>query len=131
MIVKGHLKILPSIWIVMKSLWICKPHLLGCQLPCLRVGEILLIVGSDIIVLEDRLRDAAREIHESPELHALDIMQAVHTRRFYPRHLFQALIHTSLNGSMYLSHHLIDSHTAHFLLFTLIYPLSHRYSFLN
>jgi cellulose synthase/poly-beta-1,6-N-acetylglucosamine synthase-like glycosyltransferase len=49
----------------------------------LRVGEIILIVDSDTIVPEDCLRDAAREMHESPEVgviqHDSDVMQVAHT----------------------------------------------------
>jgi len=45
----------------------------------LRVGEIILIVDSDTIVPEDCLRDAAREMAESPEVgviqHQSDVMQ--------------------------------------------------------
>jgi hypothetical protein len=48
----------------------------------LRVGEIILIVDSDTIVPEDCLRDAAREMAESPELgviqHQSDVMQVAH-----------------------------------------------------
>lgn len=45
----------------------------------IRVGEIILIVDSDTVVPEDCLRDAARELHESPEVgiiqHESDVMQ--------------------------------------------------------
>jgi len=48
----------------------------------IRVGEIVLIVDSDTIVPEDCFRDAARELHESPELaiiqHESDVMQVAH-----------------------------------------------------
>jgi hypothetical protein len=48
----------------------------------LRVGEIILLVDSDTIVPEDCLRDAAREMAESPELgviqHQSDVMQVAH-----------------------------------------------------
>ncbi|KAG9052128.1 hypothetical protein FS842_010445 [Serendipita sp. 407] len=48
----------------------------------LRVGEIILIVDSDTIVPEDCLRDAAREMAESPEVgviqHESDVMQVAH-----------------------------------------------------
>jgi hypothetical protein len=47
-----------------------------------RVGEIILIVDSDTIVPEDCLRDAAREMAESPEVgviqHESDVMQVAH-----------------------------------------------------
>ncbi|PVF91458.1 hypothetical protein CPB86DRAFT_329264 [Serendipita vermifera] len=49
----------------------------------LRVGEIILIVDSDTIVPEDCLCDAAREMHESPEVgviqHDSDVIQVAHT----------------------------------------------------
>jgi Glycosyl transferase family group 2 len=48
----------------------------------LRVGEIILIVDSDTIVPEDCLRDAAREMAESPEVgviqHQSDVMLVAH-----------------------------------------------------
>ncbi|EED77802.1 predicted protein [Postia placenta Mad-698-R] len=48
----------------------------------LRVGEIILIVDSDTVVPEDCLRDAARELYESPEVaiiqHESDVMQVAH-----------------------------------------------------
>ncbi|KAG8792494.1 hypothetical protein FRC17_008591, partial [Serendipita sp. 399] len=48
----------------------------------LRVGEVILIVDSDTIVPEDCLRDAAREMAESPEVgviqHESDVMQVAH-----------------------------------------------------
>ncbi|KAI0739937.1 glycosyl transferase family group 2-domain-containing protein [Daedaleopsis nitida] len=48
----------------------------------LRVGELILIVDSDTIVPEDCLRDAAREMAESPEVaiiqHESDVMQVAH-----------------------------------------------------
>lgn len=48
----------------------------------LRIGEIVLIVDSDTIVPEDCLRDAARELAESPEVaiiqHESDVMQVAH-----------------------------------------------------
>ncbi|KAH9896081.1 glycosyl transferase family group 2-domain-containing protein [Cubamyces lactineus] len=48
----------------------------------LRMGEIILIVDSDTIVPEDCLRDAARELAESPEVaiiqHESDVMQVAH-----------------------------------------------------
>ncbi|KAH9850478.1 glycosyl transferase family group 2-domain-containing protein [Lenzites betulinus] len=48
----------------------------------LRVGEVILIVDSDTIVPEDCLRDAARELAESPEVaiiqHESDVMQVAH-----------------------------------------------------
>jgi cellulose synthase/poly-beta-1,6-N-acetylglucosamine synthase-like glycosyltransferase len=39
----------------------------GCA-RALRVGEIVLLVDSDTVVPEDCLRDAARELAESPEV---------------------------------------------------------------
>ncbi|KAL7277979.1 hypothetical protein ACG7TL_007932 [Trametes sanguinea] len=51
----------------------------ACNGKSLRVGEIILIVDSDTIVPEDCLRDAARELAESPEVaiiqHESDVMQ--------------------------------------------------------
>ncbi|KAL1938066.1 hypothetical protein VTO73DRAFT_12077 [Trametes versicolor] len=48
----------------------------------LRIGEVILIVDSDTIVPEDCLRDAARELAESPEVaiiqHESDVMQVAH-----------------------------------------------------
>jgi hypothetical protein len=48
----------------------------------LRMGSIILIVDSDTIVPEDCFRDAARELHESPEVaiiqHESDVMQVAH-----------------------------------------------------
>ncbi|KZV85043.1 hypothetical protein EXIGLDRAFT_775927 [Exidia glandulosa HHB12029] len=48
----------------------------------LRMGEVVLIVDSDTLVPEDCLRDAARELHESPEVaiiqHESDVMQVAH-----------------------------------------------------
>ncbi|KAI0688232.1 glycosyl transferase family group 2-domain-containing protein [Cytidiella melzeri] len=45
----------------------------------IRVGELILIVDSDTVVPEDCLRDAAREMYESPEVgiiqHESDVMQ--------------------------------------------------------
>jgi hypothetical protein len=45
----------------------------------IRVGELILIVDSDTVVPEDCFRDAARELHESPEVgiiqHESDVMQ--------------------------------------------------------
>lgn len=47
-----------------------------------RVGAIILICDSDTLVPEDCLRDAARELHESPEVaiiqHCSDVMQVQH-----------------------------------------------------
>ena len=46
-----------------------------------RIGEIVLIVDSDTVVPEDCLRDAAREMHECPEVgvvqHESDVLQVV------------------------------------------------------
>ncbi|KAI6133008.1 glycosyl transferase family group 2-domain-containing protein [Pisolithus croceorrhizus] len=48
----------------------------------IRIGEIILLVDSDTIVPEDCLRDAARELTESPEVaiiqHNSDVMQVAH-----------------------------------------------------
>ncbi|KAF8518592.1 glycosyl transferase family group 2-domain-containing protein [Gautieria morchelliformis] len=48
----------------------------------IRVGELILIVDSDTVVPEDCLRDAARELAESPEVaiiqHESDVMQVAH-----------------------------------------------------
>ncbi|CDO70154.1 hypothetical protein BN946_scf185009.g5 [Trametes cinnabarina] len=54
----------------------------ACNGKSLRVGEIILLVDSDTIVPEDCLRDAARELAESPEVaiiqHESDVMQVAH-----------------------------------------------------
>ncbi|OBZ72967.1 hypothetical protein A0H81_07224 [Grifola frondosa] len=48
----------------------------------LRIGDLILIVDADTIVPEDCLRDAARELSESPEVaiiqHESDVMQVAH-----------------------------------------------------
>ncbi|KAG8215894.1 glycosyl transferase family group 2-domain-containing protein [Butyriboletus roseoflavus] len=48
----------------------------------LRIGEIILLVDADTVVPEDCLRDAARELAESPEVaiiqHDSDVMQVAH-----------------------------------------------------
>ncbi|CDO70156.1 hypothetical protein BN946_scf185009.g7 [Trametes cinnabarina] len=54
----------------------------ACNAKALRVGEIILLVDSDTVVPEDCLRDAARELAESPEVaiiqHESDVMQVAH-----------------------------------------------------
>lgn len=40
----------------------------ACNARSLRIGEIILIIDSDTIVPEDCFRDAARELHECPEV---------------------------------------------------------------
>ncbi|EIW77741.1 hypothetical protein CONPUDRAFT_62202 [Coniophora puteana RWD-64-598 SS2] len=54
----------------------------ACNGKSIRVGEIILLVDSDTIVPEDCLRDAAREMAESPEVgiiqHESDVMQVAH-----------------------------------------------------
>ncbi|KAH7922289.1 hypothetical protein BV22DRAFT_666525 [Leucogyrophana mollusca] len=54
----------------------------ACNGRSLRVGEVILIVDADTIVPEDCLRDAARELSESPEVaiiqHESDVMQVAH-----------------------------------------------------
>ncbi|KAH7922287.1 hypothetical protein BV22DRAFT_1037622 [Leucogyrophana mollusca] len=54
----------------------------ACNGKSIRVGEIILLVDSDTIVPEDCLRDAARELAESPEVaiiqHESDVMQVAH-----------------------------------------------------
>ncbi|OAX39708.1 hypothetical protein K503DRAFT_769252 [Rhizopogon vinicolor AM-OR11-026] len=51
----------------------------ACNGKSIRMGEIILLVDSDTIVPEDCLRDAARELAESPEVaiiqHESDVMQ--------------------------------------------------------
>lgn len=51
----------------------------ACNGKSLRIGELILIVDSDTVVPEDCLRDAARELAESPEVgiiqHESDVMQ--------------------------------------------------------
>ncbi|KAF8452284.1 glycosyl transferase family group 2-domain-containing protein [Boletus edulis BED1] len=48
----------------------------------IRIGEIVLLVDADTVVPEDCLRDAARELAESPEVaiiqHESDVMQVAH-----------------------------------------------------
>ncbi|KAG9312748.1 glycosyl transferase family group 2-domain-containing protein [Chiua virens] len=48
----------------------------------IRIGEIILLVDADTVVPEDCLRDAARELAESPEVaiiqHESDVMQVAH-----------------------------------------------------
>ncbi|KAH7886770.1 glycosyl transferase family group 2-domain-containing protein [Phlebopus sp. FC_14] len=54
----------------------------ACNGRSLRIGEIILLVDADTIVPEDCLRDAARELAESPEVaiiqHESDVMQVAH-----------------------------------------------------
>ncbi|KAI0074905.1 hypothetical protein K474DRAFT_1709473 [Panus rudis PR-1116 ss-1] len=54
----------------------------ACNGKSLRVGELILIVDADTLVPEDCLRDAARELAESPEVaiiqHESDVMQVAH-----------------------------------------------------
>ncbi|KAG1848119.1 glycosyl transferase family group 2-domain-containing protein [Suillus subluteus] len=54
----------------------------ACNGKSIRMGEIILLVDSDTIVPEDCLRDAARELAESPEVaiiqHESDVMQVAH-----------------------------------------------------
>ncbi|KAE9389013.1 hypothetical protein BT96DRAFT_1003645 [Gymnopus androsaceus JB14] len=54
----------------------------ACNGRSLRVGDVILICDSDTIVPEDCFRDAARELHECPEIgiiqHESDVMQVAH-----------------------------------------------------
>ncbi|CAA7264548.1 unnamed protein product [Cyclocybe aegerita] len=54
----------------------------ACNARSLRIGDIILIVDSDTVVPEDCFRDAARELHECPEVaiiqHESDVMQVAH-----------------------------------------------------
>ncbi|KIJ67351.1 hypothetical protein HYDPIDRAFT_108072 [Hydnomerulius pinastri MD-312] len=54
----------------------------ACNGKSIRIGEIILIVDADTIVPEDCLRDAARELAESPDVaiiqHESDVMQVAH-----------------------------------------------------
>ncbi|EAU83457.1 NCP1 [Coprinopsis cinerea okayama7 len=54
----------------------------ACNARSLRIGDIILLVDSDTIVPEDCFRDAARELHECPEVaiiqHESDVMQVAH-----------------------------------------------------
>ncbi|EGN97387.1 hypothetical protein SERLA73DRAFT_92477 [Serpula lacrymans var. lacrymans S7.3] len=54
----------------------------ACNGKSIRVGDIILLVDSDTIVPEDCFRDAARELHESPDVaiiqHNSDVMQVAH-----------------------------------------------------
>jgi hypothetical protein len=54
----------------------------ACNGRSMRLGEIVLIVDSDTIVPEDCLRDAAREMAESPQVaiiqHESEVMQVAH-----------------------------------------------------
>lgn len=51
----------------------------ACNARSVRIGDIILLVDSDTLVPEDCLRDAARELHECPEVaiiqHESDVMQ--------------------------------------------------------
>jgi Glycosyl transferase family group 2 len=40
----------------------------ACNARSLRVGEVILLIDSDTIVPEDCFRDAARELHECPDV---------------------------------------------------------------
>jgi cellulose synthase/poly-beta-1,6-N-acetylglucosamine synthase-like glycosyltransferase len=75
----------------------------------LRVGEIILIVDSDTIVPEDCLRDAAREMAESPELgviqHESDVMQVSHNYfengiAHFTRRVNKAISFAAANGEV-------------------------------
>ncbi|KAG8770838.1 hypothetical protein FRC15_003884, partial [Serendipita sp. 397] len=75
----------------------------------LRVGEIILIVDSDTIVPEDCLRDAAREMAESPELgviqHESDVMQVSHDYfengiAHFTRRINKAISFAAANGEV-------------------------------
>lgn len=48
----------------------------------IRVGQLILIIDADTIIPEDCFRDAAREMHESPDVaiiqHESDVMQVAH-----------------------------------------------------
>lgn len=75
----------------------------------LRVGEIILIVDSDTIVPEDCLRDAAREMAESPELgviqHESDVMQVAHNYfengiAHFTRRINHAISFAAANGEV-------------------------------
>ncbi|KAH6905305.1 glycosyl transferase family group 2-domain-containing protein [Coprinopsis sp. MPI-PUGE-AT-0042] len=51
----------------------------ACNARSLRVGDVILLIDSDTIVPEDCFRDAARELHECPDVgiiqHESDVMQ--------------------------------------------------------
>ncbi|TFK22850.1 hypothetical protein FA15DRAFT_671099 [Coprinopsis marcescibilis] len=51
----------------------------ACNARSLRIGDIILLIDSDTIVPEDCFRDAARELHECPDVaiiqHESDVMQ--------------------------------------------------------
>ncbi|CAG7848461.1 SubName: Full=Uncharacterized protein {ECO:0000313/EMBL:CCA73139.1} [Serendipita indica DSM 11827] len=75
----------------------------------LRVGELILIVDSDTIVPEDCLRDAAREMAESPELgviqHESDVMQVSHNYfengiAHFTRRINKAISFAAANGEV-------------------------------
>jgi cellulose synthase/poly-beta-1,6-N-acetylglucosamine synthase-like glycosyltransferase len=74
-----------------------------------RVGEIILIVDSDTIVPEDCLRDAAREMAESPEIgviqHESDVMQVAHNYfengiAHFTRRINHAISFAAANGEV-------------------------------
>ncbi|PVG03477.1 hypothetical protein CPB86DRAFT_369594 [Serendipita vermifera] len=74
-----------------------------------RVGEIILIVDSDTIVPEDCLRDAAREMAESPEVgviqHESDVMQVSHNYfengiAHFTRRINKAISFAAANGEV-------------------------------
>ncbi|THV01495.1 hypothetical protein K435DRAFT_655221 [Dendrothele bispora CBS 962.96] len=54
----------------------------ACNARSLRIGEVILIIDADTIVPEDCFRDAARELHECPDVaiiqHESDVMQVAH-----------------------------------------------------
>ncbi|PCH37090.1 hypothetical protein WOLCODRAFT_92261 [Wolfiporia cocos MD-104 SS10] len=74
-----------------------------------RMGEIILIVDSDTIVPEDCLRDAAREMAESPEVgviqHESDVMQVAHHYwengiAYFTRRINKCISYTCANGEV-------------------------------
>ncbi|CAG8618998.1 2120_t:CDS:2, partial [Acaulospora colombiana] len=74
-----------------------------------RMGEIILIVDSDTIVPEDCLRDAAREMAESPEVgviqHESDVMQVSHNYfengiAHFTRRINKAISFAAANGEV-------------------------------
>lgn len=81
----------------------------GANGRALRVGEVILIVDSDTIVPEDCLRDAAREMAESPEVgviqHESDVMQVSHNYfengiAHFTRRINKAISFAAANGEV-------------------------------
>ncbi|KZV80222.1 hypothetical protein EXIGLDRAFT_845734 [Exidia glandulosa HHB12029] len=75
----------------------------------LRIGEVILLVDSDTQVPEDCLRDAARELAQTPEVailqHGSDVLQVAHhyfenITAYFPRRVNQAIAMACANGEV-------------------------------